>query len=539
MISIQECFVTFVLLITIYGKTDASMQNKKNILFLASDDMRPALGCYADTHPGFDAPPMHTPNFDALADRSILLERAYVQQAVCSPSRTSLLTGRRPDTTRITDLHHYFREVGSNFTTIPQYFKENGYYSIGAGKIFHSAQDATPNYDYPFSWSEPFYRAKNHWSGNDFSWRALTPEEYNEYPPQDVLNTEFAISKLREFANNTELQKQPFFLALGFIKPHLPFIFPEDFLKYYPEDVVKVPSNHFAPYNMPRYDWSNFGELRGYLDASNEVMGIPDLGLVNVTYPDYKVIELRRAYYSAISYVDYLVGKILDELTNLGLDESTIVSFWGDHGWQLGEHTEWCKHTNFEVATHAPMMIRVPGLTDAGIRTSKLTEFVDLFPTLVEAAGMDPLELCPENSNDVDLCTEGSSLFPLIENPASEEWKEAIFWQYPRGGTQSDNVKSCMGYSIRTENYHYSEWVHIKMHDDKVSWEPEWDKTCNHEELYSELYDLQKDPQENRNVYDVPEYEEIVLELSERLHLGWRNEIKSNEDHSSVMIEII
>ena len=142
-----------------------------------------------------------------------------------------------------------------------------------------------------------------------------------------MLNTEFAISKLREFANDAELQKQPFFLALGFIKPHLPFIFPEDFLQYYPEDMVKVPDNHYAPYNMPKYAWSNFRELRGYLDASNESMGIPDLGLVNVTYPDYKVIELRRAYYSAISYVDYLVGKILDELTNLGLDESTIVSF--------------------------------------------------------------------------------------------------------------------------------------------------------------------------------------------------------------------
>ena len=137
------------------------------------------------------------------------------------------------------------------------------------------------------------------------------------------------------------------------------------------------------------------------------------------------------------------------------------------------------------------------------------------------------------------MCTEGSSLFPLIENPENEEWKEAVFWQYPRGSDQSDSVKSCMGYSIRTENYHYTEWIHIKMHDDEVSWEPEWNKACNHEELYSELYDLQQDPQENRNVFDVQEFEEIVLDLSKRLHLGWRNEIKSDVDHSSVMIEII
>ena len=135
---------------------------------------------------------------------------------------------------------------------------------------------------------------------------------------------------------------------------------------------------------------------------------------------------------------------------------------------------------------------------------------------------MDPLNICPLNSNDVQLCTEGSSLIPLIENPESSEWKEAIFWQCAAGEQQTDSIKTCMGYSIRTENHHYTEWVHIKVHDDSVSYEPEWDNPCDH----SELYDLENDPKENINVHKIPEYEEIVLELSTRLRAGWRNEIK-------------
>ena len=493
----------------IYAEVDTANEGRKNILFLVADDMRPSLGCYSDCHHGFDSPVMHTPNLDSLSDKSILFERAYVQQALCSPSRTSLLTGRRPDTTRVTDLHHYFRDVGGNFTTIPQYFKEHGYYSVGMGKIFHI--------DDPLSWSEPLHRSPDYWHSNKYSWRALTPEQYNKHPPQDTMETEYAISKLRELAKGFQLTKKPFFLALGLHKPHLPFIFPEDFLSLYPEETIHIPDNSYAPVDMPNKAWSNFGELRYFADTSNDEMGINDLGQIGVTYPDYKVKELRRAYYAAVSYADYTLGQILNELSSLGLEKSTIVSFWSDHGWQLGEHTEWCKHTNFEVATHAPLMLRIPGLTDDGIRTSKLVEFVDLFPTLVEATGMDPLEVCPLNSNDVELCSEGSSLVPLIKDPENKNWKEAIFWQYPRNGNQA----RCMGYSIRTDTHHYTEWVHIKAHEDGVSYEPEWGRPCTH----AELYNLKKDPKENRNVYNDPEYEEIILELSLRLRAGWRAEI--------------
>ena len=526
-----KIFLVFLVLKATYGKIYAWEQNKKNVLFLAADDLRPALGCYADSHPGFDAPSMHTPNLDALASKSILFERAYAQQALCSPSRTSLLTGRRPDTTRVTDQHHYFRNVGGNFTTIPQYFKEHGYYSVGAGKIFHLTNNATPNSDYPFSWSEPFYQPENNWSSKKHSWHALTPKQYNELPLPDTLSVQFAISKLRELAKNWEENKQPFFLALGTKKPHLPFIFPEEFLSLYPEKDIGLPKNPYAPSEMPDMAWIKFGELRTFADTSNDAMGIPDLGEVNVTYPNNKVKELRRAYYSAISFIDDIIGQILNELKTLGLENSTIVSFWGDHGWQLGEHSEWCKHTNFEVANHAPMMVKIPGLTDDGIRTSKLVELVDLFPTLVEAIGMEPLPTCPLNSTDVELCTEGSSLIPLVKNTNNKEWKDGIFWQYPRGGSQTDQciknryqncIRKCMGYSIRTNNHHYTEWVHLKVLEDSVSWKPLWNKPCDH----SELYDLVNDPRENHNLYNDQEYEEVILELSERLKKGWRNEFK-------------
>ena len=513
-------FIAFFFFNYVQGNPNFEYQSTKNILFIASDDLRPVLGCYSDVHPGFDSPKMHTPNLDALADESILFERAYVQQAVCSPSRTSLLTGRRPDTTRVTDLEHYFRDIGGNFTTIPQFFKENGYRSIGMGKIFHHGE-ASGNDD-PISWSEEYYHATDYYKGNESSWRALTFEQSSVYPPQDTLLTQHAISKIRELSTEIQKDNTPFFLAIGLKKPHLPFIFPENFLSFYPKETIVLPDNSYVPTDMPDIAWAPFGELRGYEDASNDGMGIPDLGEMNITYPDYKVKELRRAYYAAVSYIDDSIGQILKELRSVGLDRNTLVVFWGDHGWQLGEHTEWCKHTNFEVATHAPLILRVPGLTDGGIRTSKLVEFVDIFPTLVEVAGMEPLKLCPLNSNDVELCTEGSSLVPLIINPENQDWKEAVFWQYPRGHMLTDAIRECMGYSICTNTYHYTEWVNIKVHVDEISYEPEWDNPCEH----SELYDLKIDPKENKNVYNSPQYKDITAKLSARLRAGWRNEIK-------------
>ena len=261
-------------------------------------------------------------------------------------------------------------------------------------------------------------------------------------PLPDEQTAQHAINVLRELHQSPDT---PFFLAVGFHKPHLPFVFPEEYLEYYPLDSIKVPDNQYAPVNMPDIAWSAYGELRNYHDIAK----LKATGGINTTLPADTVRHLRRAYYSALSFTDFLIGQLLFELRSLELEQNTIVSFWGDHGWQLGEHGEWCKHTNFELATHAPMMVHVPGLTDHGIVTEQLTEYVDLFPTLVEVAELPPLDLCPEDSSKVAVCCEGTSLVPLMKVEKTE-WKKAVFSQYPREGNH-------MGYTMRTEQFRYTE----------------------------------------------------------------------------------
>ena len=349
-------------------------------------------------------------------------------------------SGRRPDTTHVTDLIHYWRNVGGNFTTIPQYFKENGYITAGMGKIFHPG--APSNYNDPISWTEPYFHDKNYHSDKHETWTAFSDKVLETKPLQDKQIADHAIETLKQYKN----QSKPFFIAVGFRKPHLPFQFPESYLDLYPEDTIKAPSNPYAPVNMPPIAWSDFDEIRAYTDVLYKY----GYGSINATYfPEQKTKELRRAYYATISFVDAQLGRVLSALSDLGLADTTIVSFWGDHGWQLGEHGEWCKHTNFELSTHAPMMVRVPGLTDHGPVTDRLTEFVDLFPTLAEAAGLPHVPLCPESSAEVALCTEGTSFVSLMLKP-DQPWKAAAFSQYPRMDVAGSAV---MGYTMRTEQY--------------------------------------------------------------------------------------
>ena len=272
--------------------------------------------------------------------------------------------------------------------------------------------------------------------------------------------------------------------------------FPEEFLDYYPEDALDVPDNQYAPVNMPNKAWNVPPIFRQFTDTSPEALGIPDIGNINVTLPDSKVKELRRAYYAATSYGDYELGRIIDELYNQGLENDTMIVFWGDHGWQLGEHDEWCKQNLFEITNRVPMMIKIPGVTDEGMKSSNLVELVDIFPTLVEAAGFASLEPCPtpEEARKVQLCTEGRSLMPLI-NKSDKEWEDTVFWQYDEDWYHDKIVPNSMGYSVRTSDYRYTEYV--AMRDlGGYNWEPEWDNPVDHEELY----DLKKDPQENINV---------------------------------------
>ncbi|CAH1787732.1 unnamed protein product [Owenia fusiformis] len=482
---------------------------RKNVLFLVADDMRPELGAYyGKDFPAPVYPPMHTPNLDWLASRSLLLKRAYCQVALCCPSRTSLLTSRRPDTTHIYGFDKYFRKTAGNFTTIPQYFKENGYESVGMGKVFHTG--GCSGNDDPPSWSEPYFRAPNYhyWSGETkHSWIAVNETAEKNTPLPDTQIAQNAIKVLKRVGPVSQKEDKPFFLAVGFHKPHLPFVFPERFLKYYPKEVIRPPANPQAPVNMPNIAWFNYWDLRTrYKDIDKlNISGAP-----NHTLPLNITLTLRRAYYSAVTFTDSLIGDIIQELIKQNLLDDTIISFWGDHGWKLGEHGAWCKETNFELDAHAPMMISVPGYTEKGIQTERLTEFVDLFPTLVEAAGLKPLSLCPINSSSVKTCTEGDSLIPLMKKPDAK-WKTKVFTQFAREDWEHPDW---MGYSMRTDNFRYTEWV--KWLKDPIN-KPDWSILKG-----VELYDHTRDPQENYNFASDKSYAEIRSRLSKELRAGWR-----------------
>ncbi|ELT91756.1 hypothetical protein CAPTEDRAFT_228962 [Capitella teleta] len=256
---------------------------------------------------------------------------------------------------------------------------------------------------------------------------------------------------------------------------------------------------------MPEVAWTDFSELRSYKDINTQY----GFGGINSTLPDDVVIDLRRAYYAAISHTDDLVGQVMQALEDEGLSDSTIVSFWGDHGWQIGEHGEWCKHTNFEIATHAPMMMHIPGITNSGVTTEVFTEFVDLFPSLAEAAGLPTIPLCPEDSRSIATCTEGKSFVALASNP-TQPWKLGSFSQYPRMLIDGNLV---MGYTVRTDKYRYTEWREY----DGLMFTPIGDASGD-----VELYDHVKDPDENVNVADKAGYTEIQKDMKRILRAGWR-----------------
>lgn len=525
----------FVLLLclTFQNVANSQFDSRKNVLFLVADDLRPNLGFY-DNSGLFNSQAMHTPNLDKLSEKSIVFDMAYCQTALCGPSRASFLTSRRPDTTHVHENKPLFRDVGGNFTTIPGFFRNHGYKTIGVGKIFHNTNNNTHKDDVAYSWSEHMFHAKDH-DIHNMSYTLVSEEEMEKKPLRDTVQTNYAIEKLREMAPNALLGVEPFFLALGIHKPHLPWDFPAEFYHKYSHDDMELPYNIHCPTEMPNSAWGDFHNIReNYYDCSNEAMGIPELGQINVTYPHWKIKQMRRSYYASVSYMDHEFGRLLDELELLGLAENTIIVFFGDHGYQLGEHAEWVKWNNFDITARAPLMLNVPGKTDLGksIHTKKLVEFVDILPTLAEAAELPVVETCPENSNEIETCTEGTSLIPLIDNPEMESWKSAVFYQRGYGWWNTWNVSGIhMAYNIRTEDWRYTEYVFMTDNgDNTVSYTPDWD---NHSDD-SELYDHAKDPLETVNLYNKPEYEEVRRELQDRLRAGWREEILEEDEHGGI-----
>lgn len=432
---------------------------KPNVLFIAVDDMNNDLGCYG--HPF-----VKSPNIDRLAGRGLRFDRAYCQFPLCSPSRSSLLTGLRPDTTRVFDLQYHFRQGLPDVVTLPQLFMRHGYYVARVGKLYHYGNPGdigTSGLDDRASWTERFNPA-----GRDKT--ALEPDIMN-YTPKRGLGS--AMAFLAETtgtdAEHTDgkvatqtiqlleaHKDKPFFIAAGFYKPHCPWVTPKQYFDLYPLTEIALPAitsqttNDYPPLALASTQpWPYFG----------------------VT-PD-QARECKRAYYAAISFVDAQIGRVLDAVDRLGLRDNTIIVFWSDHGYQLGEHGLWFKQSCFEESARVPLIISVPGQKTAGQASSRPVELVDLYPTVADLAGLTP----PAH-------LEGFSLHPLIADPQAA-WDHPAYTQVQRGAVP--------GHSVRTDRWRYTEW--------------------GFGAKGIELYDHSHDPQELHNLAHDAKYAGVVAEL--------------------------
>lgn len=489
---------------------------RPNVLFLAVDDLRPELGCYGVGH-------VQSPNIDRLARRGVVFTRAYCQQAVCNPSRASLMTGLRPDTIRVWDLRTELRSTTPDAVTLAQQFKQHGYFTTAIGKIFHNI---IPD---PASWSEP----KLHVDGYPFDPDAvyLAPEnvEWLEHRKRELIaagkdkrhidrlgkwylkyvatekvdvpddayfdgaQTTVAIEKLAELKTRRESSGQPFFLGVGYYRPHLPFNAPSKYWDLYDPQKIPLPKNPDIPKDSPPMAINTMRELRGYADYRDQPR--PDQGRMS----EERIRHLRHGYLASVSYVDAQIGRLLDALDRLGLAENTIIVLWGDHGWKLGEQGSFCKMTNFEIDARVPLIVASPHAKENGSSCDRLVEFVDVYPTLCELAGV------PLRSE-----LEGTSFAPLLSD-RNRRWKTAAFTQFLREGkwTAPDGVEY-MGRSIRTDRYRYVEWRRWKA----ASEDPQV--------VARELYDHESDPLETVNVAGLEGNTATCAKLAKQLHAGWR-----------------
>ncbi len=484
---------------------------KPNVLFIIVDDLKPILGCYGD-------PFVKTPNIDRFAKEGVVFTNTYCQQAVCGPSRASFLTGMRPDYTGVWDLETEMRNINPEILSMPQFFKQNGYITAGIGKVFDS-RSVDKNIDKP-SWSIPFYKksndyypkemgkAKGRYRGvkvleeieiyekiggakglkgkelsNFIKINAKPSVESLDIPDNayidgaTVLHSKDILKVLKENA-------KPFFFAVGITKPHLPFAVPKKYWDLYNRDEIQLAEFRENANNSPLVAYHGAGELYKYADippiaSFSDVKGGMEL-------PFDKQKELIHGYYASVSYADALIGKLISTLVSLNLKDNTIVTIIGDHGWHLGDHNLWCKHSNFEQATRIPMIFKIPGIKAS--KTSALAEAVDIFPTLCDATGIK----IPEQ-------LQGVSLMPILKEIKSKV-KDYAVSQYRRG----KNMRT-FGYSIRTERFRLTLW----MKDFYRLYKP-------FDEGYivsGELYDYDNDPLETENYYNNKEYVSVKKEL--------------------------
>jgi len=444
--------------------------DKLNVLFIAADDMNNELGVYGHSI-------VKTPHLDRLAARGTRFDRAYCQFPLCSPSRTSLMTGLRPDTTQVFDLAKHFREVLPDVVTLPQLFAQAGYATARVGKIYHygnPGQIGTDGLDDTASW-----QTRINPRGRDKDEEGLL----TNYTPKRGLGS--ALSYLA--ADGTDLEQtdgivatetiklmeqhrdEPFFLAAGFYRPHCPYIAPKSYFELYPLTVIPFPKNDFP-----------------------ETKSIPEAALASCRpWPwfgttEQQSIEAKRAYWATHTFVDAQVGRLLDALDRLQLTEKTVVVFWSDHGYHTGEHGLWMKQSLFENSARVPLIIASPGQVKVGTQSSRTVELIDLYPTLADLCGLTaPAGL------------HGVSLKPLLDNPEAP-WSRPAFTQTWRG--------QFAGHSVRTERFRYTEWDGGKQG--------------------VELYDYAADPGELTNLADSAQYALLVAELKELVRTNWKAEFR-------------
>ncbi len=436
-----------------------SQDKKMNILFIAVDDMNNDLGCYGH-------PVVKSPNIDRLASQGITFANAYCQFPLSSPSRSSILTGYRPDKTRVFDLTYHFRQDLPDITTLPQLFRNNGYYVARVGKMYHYGNPGdigTNGLDDRVSWTErinPAGRDKTALEldvinytpkrGLGSAMAYLSDKDGNDPEHTDGKVASEAIALMERYKN------EPFFIAAGFYKPHCPWITPSKYFDLYKPEQMKLP------------------------EISGETPGqYPKLALASTNPWPYfgitsdQALECVLAYYAAISFVDAQIGKLLDAVDSLGLRDNTIIVFWSDHGYHLGEHGLWFKQSCFEESARVPLIISVPDSKKAGQTCRRTVELVDLYPTLAEITGLT----APPDM-------EGNSLVRLLNNPKAG-WKHPAYTQVQRGAVP--------GHSVRTEKWRYTEW--------------------GFGEEGSELYDEIADPHELKNLAGDPSYAGTVRKM--------------------------
>ena len=447
----------------------AQAADKPNILLICVDDLKPLLGCYGDEV-------VQSPSIDRLAQRGMRFDRAYCNQAVCAPSRNALLTGLRPQSIGVYDLGTNFRRAVPDAVTLPQYFKSHGYRAEGLGKIYHVGHG---NHDDRTSWSVPHWKADvvRYALPESRAARGLTREEAlfsnapgeraqrlprgAAYESADVPDSAYpdgqiADEAIRRLENATQTPDQPFFLAVGFVKPHLPFCAPKRYWDMYDRGSFALPERQTPPEGAPDFAPTNWGELRNYA-------GIPEQGELS----DDLQRTLIHGYHAAVSYMDAQVGRVIDALDETGLADNTVVVLWGDHGWHLGDHGMWCKHTNYEQAARIPLIVIAPGITKNATASDALVESVDLYPTLCQLAGLP----VPDG-------LDGTSFHAVLADPAAPT-KDAIFHVYPRANR--------LGRAVRTKRHRLVEWK-----------QPGADP----ETAVLELYDYERDPAETKNLAD-------------------------------------